>query len=100
VPFCRALATQTPDYRLKAHGLISLRGKLPRLVTRDNGFYDPGSQERQPGQAPDVVREHRFTPGYRCTTEESGVRRHGAAPKLFREALIPRHATWRSSGVV
>ncbi len=34
----------------------SLGGKLGRLVTRDDGLDNGGSQERQPHQSPDVVR--------------------------------------------
>ena len=33
----------------------SLRGKLQRLETRSDGLDDPGSQEREPSQAPDVI---------------------------------------------
>jgi hypothetical protein len=38
----------------------SLRGKIRRLETRSDGLDDPGSQERQPSQPPDVIWEHPF----------------------------------------
>ncbi len=43
----------------------SLRGKLRRLVTGSDGLNNLGSQERQPNQAPDVIREDPFTLSYR-----------------------------------
>jgi hypothetical protein len=44
----------------------SLRGKLQRLVPRDDSFHDPRRQERQPSETADVVREHPLTSGNRC----------------------------------
>src|ERR1035437_10092156 len=56
----------------------SLRGKLRRLVTRSDGLNNFGSQERQPSQSPDVIREDPFTLSYHCnrfhSTREQIVR--------------------------
>ena len=44
----------------------SLRGKLRRLVTGSDGLNNRGSQERQPNQPTDVIREDPFTLSYHC----------------------------------
>ena len=44
----------------------SLRGELRGLVTGSDGLNNPGSQERQPSQSPDVIREDPFTLSYHC----------------------------------
>jgi hypothetical protein len=62
----------------------SLRSKLRRLMTRDDGLDNPRRQERQPSQAPDVVWEHPFTPGERCN------RFHLTAQQIVSPLASPR----------
>ena len=61
-----------------------LRGKLRRLVTRDDSLDNLRRQERQPSQTPDVVREHPFTPGERSN------RFHLAGEQIVSPLASPR----------